>query len=88
LDRQVFGLLKAYARELWRKEYHDSGGAKRLCQLIATNLMAVWERISPDVLEYAWDIFRWIGDWQDAMIGTDDREYQMAMTMEEQGDRI
>jgi hypothetical protein len=28
LDQRVFGVLKAYARELWRKRYHDGGGAK------------------------------------------------------------
>jgi hypothetical protein len=88
LDRQVFGVLNVYAGELWRKQYHDSGGAKTPCRVIAANLVAAWERIVPDVLEYAWASLGWIGDWQDVMIGTDNTEYQMTMTVEGQGNRI
>jgi hypothetical protein len=81
-------VLKVYARELWRKRYHDSVDAKTSGQVIATTIVAAWERISPDVLEYAWDIFRWIGDWQDAAIGTDDEEDRMAMAIGEPGELI
>jgi hypothetical protein len=28
LDRRVFGVLKSHARQLWRKQYRVSGGAK------------------------------------------------------------
>jgi hypothetical protein len=88
LDRRLFGVSKAYACERWRKQYHGSGDAKTPRRVIAANVMAVWEQISPDVLERAWDIFGWIGDWQDAVMGTDGEEYQMTMTMEERRDRI
>jgi hypothetical protein len=55
-------------------------------QVVATVLRAAWEQTSPDVLKCAWDIFGWIGDWQDAVIGTDNEEYQIIITIEELGD--
>jgi hypothetical protein len=37
LDRRVFGVLKSYARQLWRKQYHESGGAKTTRPMMAEN---------------------------------------------------
>jgi hypothetical protein len=59
LDRRVFGVLKAYAREIWRRHYHETKGAKTTRPEIIRNLVEAWERISHEVIEAAWDIYTW-----------------------------
>jgi hypothetical protein len=59
LDRRVFGVLKAYAREQWRIRYHATGDAKTKRKTIAENLVAAWDCITDDVIAAAWDIYGW-----------------------------
>jgi hypothetical protein len=57
LDRRVFGVLKAYARQMWRTRYHDTGGEKVTRQVIIEQLLEAWRRISPMCLKSAWFIY-------------------------------
>jgi hypothetical protein len=89
LDRRVFGVLKAYAREQWRRAYHATGGGKTKRKTIAENLVAAWERITDDVLAAAWDIYGWGTCEEGAEPETDDDgEYQMAVTLDDLRDLV
>jgi hypothetical protein len=57
LDRRVFGVLKSYARQLWRQQYHASGGAKITRPMVAANLCEAWRRITEGLVQDAWDIY-------------------------------
>jgi hypothetical protein len=57
LDRRVFGVLKSYARQLWRKQHHESGGAKTTRPMMAANLCEAWRRITEGLIQDAWGIY-------------------------------
>jgi hypothetical protein len=57
LDRRVFGVLKAYSREQWRVFHHETCGAKMTRAQMAANLVAAWNKIRPEVIDSAWDIY-------------------------------
>jgi hypothetical protein len=78
LDRRVFGVLKAFARQQWRMQYHQTKGRKISRQMIADNLMKAWKRITQDVIESSWDLYE--ADWGEDVIdsgeeGDQDGEY-------------
>jgi hypothetical protein len=50
--------LKAYAWELSRTLYHTTYGAKTMRQMMAQNLLVVWERVGSELIESAWDFFQ------------------------------
>jgi hypothetical protein len=85
LDRRVFGVMKSFARQNWRRQYHRTGGAQVTRPMIAQSLIDAWDRITPDVIESAWEIFE--PDWNDAedsQQGSDhDGEYQRQYTEED-----
>jgi hypothetical protein len=56
LDRRVFGVLKSYARQLWRKQYKASGGAKTTRSMLAANLCEALRKITVGLIQDAWDI--------------------------------
>jgi hypothetical protein len=72
LDRRIFGILKAYARQLWRMHYHDSGGAKTTRALMTHNLVVSWDRITAEFINSAWGIYQ-VG-WGEDASGEDDPE--------------
>jgi hypothetical protein len=85
LDRKVFGVLKGYARQLWRQQYHDSHGGKTTRAKMASNLIEAWDRIAPHVIESAWSIDT--NDWgvnssEDDEEDLADREYHLEITVE------
>ena len=57
LDRKVFGVLKAYAKQLWREHYHKYEGGKIDRWEIADQIIIAWNRISINTLDSAWCIF-------------------------------
>jgi hypothetical protein len=65
LDRRVFGVLKAYTRQLWRQQYHASHGAKTTRPIIAANLCQAWHRITEEIIQDAWALYDEGEDWQD-----------------------
>jgi hypothetical protein len=71
LDRRVFGVLKSHARQLWRKQYKASGGAKTTRSMMAANLCEAWRRITERLIQVAWDIYDG-EDWE-SLIGQDTR---------------
>ena len=86
LDRRIFGVLKGHAREIWRVHYHETHGAKITRSMMAQNLLVSWERMTPHLIESAWDIFQdgWeVGESDDPETHIDDGEFQMQMTREE-----
>jgi hypothetical protein len=42
-DRRVFGVLKAYARRIWRQNYHKIHGEKMIQPMIIIGLVDAWE---------------------------------------------
>jgi hypothetical protein len=64
LDRTVFGVLKAFAREQWRLYNHETGGAKTTRSLMTRYLIDAWDRISREVIERAW-LFDTDEEWVD-----------------------
>jgi hypothetical protein len=88
LDRFVFGVLKAHARQLWRTHYHDTHGAKTTRAMMAGNLITSWERITPDLIDRAWDIFQ--GEWDEPASdeSEDDEEFHQRMTLGELQDLV
>jgi hypothetical protein len=90
LDRRIFGVLKAHAREIWRTHYHMTHGAKTTRSMMARNLLIAWERITPDIIESAWDII-FQGEWSSDDGGEpndrgDDEEFQLRMRQEDLDD--
>jgi hypothetical protein len=77
LDRRVFGVLKAYARQLWRTQYHASHGQKTTREQAAANLCEAWERITEALIQDAWSIYDG-EDWTDLINGGDDEADLMA----------
>jgi hypothetical protein len=57
LDCRVFGVLKAYARKLWREQYHASHGGKTTRPMMAANLCVAWRRITEGLVQDAWSIY-------------------------------
>jgi hypothetical protein len=72
LDRRVFGVLKSFARQLWRRRYHETEGAKTSRSVIAQNLVDSWERITPEIIDSGWNI-DWAWDGGDHGPEKDDR---------------
>ena len=58
LDRRVFGVLKAYARRLFRErtEFAETKGRTR--PEAVQDLLAAWSRISKNLILDAWKIYR------------------------------
>ena len=83
LDRRVFGVLKAHAREIWRAHYHQTQGAKTTRSMMAENLLISWERITPDIIESSWDIFQDGWEVEEADTQMDDGEFRMQMTQQD-----
>jgi hypothetical protein len=85
LDRKVFGVLKGYARQLWRQQYHVSHGGKTTRAKMASNLIEAWDRFAPHVIESAWSVYT--SDWGANSSVDDeedlaDREYHLEITLE------
>jgi hypothetical protein len=75
LERRVFGVLKAYARQLWREQYHKSQGRKTTRQMMAANVCEAWRRITEGLVQGAWSIYN-EDDWQDLVLEEDNIEIQ------------
>lgn len=90
LDRRVFGVLKAHARQLWRIHYHETQGTKTTRAMMAENLVISWARIMPHLIESAWDVFHdgWDEPATDEADDDDDREFRQQITQEELQDLI
>jgi hypothetical protein len=58
LDRYVFGVLKAFARQQWRIYNHRREGASVTRNRMAEHLVQSWNRITPEIIEKSWDIYR------------------------------
>jgi hypothetical protein len=67
LDRRVFGVLKSYARRLWRKQYRESGCAKTTRSMMAGNPCEAWRRITVRLIQEAWDIHQQ-EDWESLFV--------------------
>jgi hypothetical protein len=83
LDRRIFGIFKAYARQLWRTHYHKTHGKKTTRSMMANNLLIAWDRITADFVNSAWDIYQ-IG-WNEDASGEEepengDEEFRPQMT--------
>jgi hypothetical protein len=91
LDRRIFGILKGYARQLWRTRYHQAPGAKTTRSMMTHNLLVAWERITPDYISSAWSIYQ-IGWGEDASDEEEpasrDEEFRPRMTRLELDDLI
>jgi hypothetical protein len=90
LDRRIFGVLKAHAREISRTHCHTTCGAKITRSTIARNLLRTWECIPPDIIESTWDII-FQGAWSSDDGGKpddqgDDEEFQLRMRQEDLDD--
>jgi hypothetical protein len=72
LDHRVFGVLKAFSRQQWRMQYHETTGGKTTREKIAPNLVKAWDRITQEVIESAWDIYE--ADWGEDEIDSGGRE--------------
>jgi hypothetical protein len=84
LDRRVFGVLKARARQLWRTQYHETHGARTTRAMMTQNLLTSWDRITPDLIDRAWAIF--LGAWDDPASDEsdgDDEEFRQQMSLDE-----
>jgi hypothetical protein len=84
LDRKVFGALKSFARQQWRRRYHKTFGAKVKRPEIARGLVEAWDRLTDETIEDAWDIYRsgWNLEDQDLEdSGLDDDEYQQLISI-------
>jgi hypothetical protein len=85
LDRKVFGILKAHARQIWRKHYHLTHGEKVTRAMIAERLVEAWKRIPSDITQSAWEIFDsvWAGGEpaDDERSDFDDGEYQQLISV-------
>jgi hypothetical protein len=84
LDRYVLGVLKGHAQQLWRTYYHETHGAKTPRAMMAGNLLRSWDRITPDLIDQAWEIFH--GAWDDPASDESDGadgEFRQRMTLEE-----
>ena len=64
LDRRVVGVVKSFARQLWRRRYHETEGAKTARSIIAQNLVDSWERITPEIIDSGWNSY-WAWDGGD-----------------------
>jgi hypothetical protein len=56
LDRRIFGILKAHARRMWRKHYHETNGEKELRDMMVVRLLEAWDDIPEDAIHSAWDV--------------------------------
>jgi hypothetical protein len=91
LDRPIFGILKAYARQLWRTRYHETEGGKTTRSMMANNLLVAWDRIAADFVDSTWgtDQIGWgenASDGEDPMNG--DGEYVPVMMQLELADLV
>jgi hypothetical protein len=57
LDRRILGVLKSYARQLWRKQYRESRSVKTIRSMMAANSCKAWGRITAGLIQEAWDIY-------------------------------
>jgi hypothetical protein len=89
LDRRIFGVLKAHAREIWRSHYHKTHGAKTTRSMMAQNLLVSWERITQDIVQSAWDIFQegWeVEEADERDTRMDNDEFQIQVTQQDLDD--
>jgi hypothetical protein len=84
-DRRVFGLLKAYARQMWRTCYHATGGQKVIKPVVAQNLSEAWNRITTDILDSAWCIYPpgWDEDQDRGEAETNIPEYRQVTSLDD-----
>jgi hypothetical protein len=91
LDRRIFGILKAYARQLWRTHYHETEGGKTTRSMMANNLLVAWARITADFINSAWGIYQ-VGWGEDASDEEDptsgDEEYRPVVTQSDLADLV
>jgi hypothetical protein len=57
LDRRVFGVLKAYAKRLFRRHVDMNPGMRRSKADAVQDLIAAWEGLRDTTIEEAWDIY-------------------------------
>lgn len=80
LDRKVFGVLKAYAKQMWRKFYHEHKAGKITKEEIGSQIVEAWDRIGESVIESAWSIYE-VEDFADEdyeeLENLDDAEFSM-----------
>jgi hypothetical protein len=84
LDRKVFGALKSFARQQWRRHYHETFGAKVKRSTIAQGLVEAWNRLTPKPIEAAWEIYEkgWNLEEQEVEpSGLEDEEYQQLISI-------
>jgi hypothetical protein len=87
LDRRVFGVLKAYARQIWRVEYHNTGGGKVTRAQMALGLVDAWDRVSESAITSGREIFD--DPWaieepaDDEAIDGEDGDYQQRTVLQD-----
>jgi hypothetical protein len=57
LGRRVFGMLKAYAKRLFRRPVDMNPGMRRSKADAVQDLIAAWEGLRDRTIEEAWDIY-------------------------------
>jgi hypothetical protein len=82
LDRKVFGVLKAYARQMWRRAYHEMAGAKITKPQMAQHLVTAWSRVRWEVIDSAWSIYLQDPAFEEQSDDDDPRDgdYELRMT--------
>jgi hypothetical protein len=74
-------VLKAYARQIWRCNYHSGKGEKVKRSDIASTLVEAWGSIAPNVIEAGWECYLLDTDFtedesDDEESSMDDGEYR------------
>jgi hypothetical protein len=57
LDRRIFAVSKAHAREIWRTHYHETNGGRTTRSMMAHNLLVSWEHITSETIESTCNVF-------------------------------
>jgi hypothetical protein len=85
LDRRVFGVLKAYARQMWRTRYHATNGQKVTKPMVAERLSEAWNRITTSIIDSAWCIYlpEWDEDQENEEAEADDPEYRQVISIDD-----
>jgi hypothetical protein len=85
LDRRVFGVLKAYARQIWRTRDHETGGQKVTKPMVAKRLSNARNRNTTDILDFAWCIYlpEWDEDQEREEGEAHDPEYRQVISLDD-----
>lgn len=91
LDVKVFGVLKAYAKMLWRKHYHTFGEERIDRAAIAEQLLQAWEMLTPHLVASAWEQYEVVDfsldeDVVEEICDLDDEEFQMVFGLDSPDD--